>query len=500
MQVTAIWYRCRCAHGKTLGKQEVIHRDTDIVSAFRSVLSDRIGSDRYDLWFADAGISIVEQTIAIKVSTAFAVEQIRKTFYGDVLDAGEQAIGQAPQLDLQIVATPTTPATTTTIPNPVVISSTGASTDRTNQTTPTRPNATAKLLPIKSGANAGGRRFASLSTFVSGECNRLATCSTDLILNEFGQISPFFLHGPSGCGKTHLLEGIWSKVRSSHPRKRAVFLSAEQFTTYFLQALKGGGLPSFRRKYRGVDLLIIDDIQFFAGKQATIVELLHTIDANLREGGQLILAADRNPARLSSLGQELTARLSSGLACEMDPLDVETRRQLLKQMANDRKLDVADEVLNDVAEGAPGDGRQLSGLLNRLWVSSRAFEKPVSHTMAREVVRELFPTGRSIVRLNDIEKVICEEFSIEPETLKSNRRSREVSHPRMLAMWLARKHTRAGLSEISEFFGRRSHSTVLSAKTKVDHWIDDENGNPMADRDASIKEIVRRIEQRLKTG
>ena len=120
--------------------------------------------------------------------------------------------------------------------------------------------------------------------------------------------------------------------------------------------------------------------------------------------------------------------------------------------------------------------------------------------MAREVVRELFPTGRSIVRLNDIEKVICEEFSIEPATLKSNRRSREVSHPRMLAMWLARKHTRAGLSEISEFFGRRSHSTVLSAKTKVDHWIDNESGNPMADRDASVKDIVRRIEQRLKTG
>lgn len=499
MQVTAIWFRCRCAHGKTLGKQEVIHRDTDIVSAFRSVLSNRIGADRYDLWFADAEISIVEQTIAIDVSTAFAVEQIRKTFYRDVLEAGEQAIGQTPELDLQVVTTPTPPATPA-LASPVKDPSSTSQTERTSQPTPSQPTSPAKLLPIKSRTHAGGRRFASLSTFVSGECNRLATCSTDLILNEFGQISPFFLHGPSGCGKTHLLEGIWSKVRSTHPRKRAVFLSAEQFTTYFLQALKGGGLPSFRRKYRGVDLLIIDDIQFFAGKQATIVELLHTIDANLREGGQLILAADRNPARLSSLGQELTARLSSGLACEMEPLDFETRRLLLKQMANDRKLDVAEEVLTDVAEGAPGDGRQLSGLLNRLWVSSRAFEKPINHTMAREVVRELFPTGRSIVRLNDIEKVICEEFSIEPETLKSNRRSREVSHPRMLAMWLARKHTRAGLSEISEFFGRRSHSTVLSAKTKVDHWIDDESGNPMADRDASVKDIVRRIEQRLKTG
>ena len=492
------FYRCRCAHGKTLGKQEVIHRDTDIVSAFRSILSGRIGPDRYDLWFADAGITIVDQTIAIEVNTSFAIEQIRKTFNRDVLSAGEQAIGQMPRLELQVVAT----RSSSSVSKPVKESASNESTELNANPAPKLNRPSAKVFPVKlsGNGNGGGRRFASLSTFISGDCNRLATCSTDLILNEFGQISPFFLHGPSGCGKTHLLEGIWSKVRSTFPRKRAVFLAAEQFTTYFLQALKGGGLPSFRRKYRGVDLLIIDDIQFFAGKQATIVELLHTIDANLREGGQLILAADRSPTQLRSLGEELLARLSSGLACEMNPLDVETRRQLLKQMAADRKLDVAEDVLTDVAENAPGDGRQLSGLLNRLWVSSRAFEKPVSQTMARQIVRELFPTGRSIVRLNDIEKVICEEFSINPETLKSNRRSRDISHPRMLAMWLARKHTRAGLSEISEFFGRRSHSTVLSAKTKVDRWMGDDSGNLMANRDDSVKEIVRRIEQRLKTG
>ena len=475
----------------------MIHRDTDIVSAFCSLLCDRIGPDRFDLWFEESGISIVDQTVSIEVSTAFAVEQIRKTFLNDVLAAAEATIGQVPRVEFQVVKKHACSENANSnneneLTRPVTsISQTEPSHDK-------RPSAS--ILPIRGSDNKVGRRFASLSTFVSGDCNRLATCSADLILNELGQISPFFLHGPTGCGKTHLLEGIWSKVRTAYPRKRAVFLSAEQFTTYFLQALKGGGLPSFRRKYRAVDLLIVDDIQFFAGKQATIVELLHTIDANLREGGQLILAADRSPTQLQTLGQEMLARLSSGLACEMKSLDVNTRRKILKRLAESRNLDAAEDVLDEIANDAPGDGRQLSGLLNRLWVSSRAFKTPVNETMAREVVRELFPTGKTIVRLNDIERAICDEFSIAPDVLKSNRRSRDISHPRMLAMWLARKHTRAGLSEISEFFGRRSHSTVLSAKSKVDSWIGNSHETTLTDQNDSVRDIVSRIEQRLKTG
>lgn len=504
-------HRYRCALRDTLGKQEVIHRDTDIVSAFRTLLCDRLGSDRFDLWFADASMSIADNAILIAVNSAFAVEQIRKTFLTDLVEIGGTLLEQKPRVELHVAAPKVEPSQDASLGSqPTVrldVASDKAELDRVESAkshdpspaVPSQPNADARILSLRSTSqNAGGRRFASLKTFISGDCNKLATCSVDIILQDLGQISPFFLYGPSGCGKTHLLEGMWSSVRKAYPRKRVVYLSAEQFTTYFLQALKGGGLPSFRSKYRGVDLLIVDDIQFFAGKQATIVELLHTIDANLREGGQLILAADRSPAQLRSLGQELLARLSSGLACEMKPLDVETRHRLIKQMSKTRGLDVSAAVLNEVAESAPGDGRQLSGLLNRLLVSSRAFEKPVCQTMAREVVRELFPTGRSIVRLDDIEKVICEEFSIEPDKLKSNRRSRDVSHPRMLAMWLARKHTRAGLSEISEYFGRKSHSTVLSAKAKVDDWISKSlDGSNQTD---SVKEILSRVERRLRTG
>ena len=132
-------------------------------------------------------------------------------------------------------------------------------------------------------------------------------------------------YGPTSVGKTHLLEGIWTAARRSHQRLTAVYLSAEQFTSHFLEALRGSGLPSFRRKYRGVGLLMIDDLQFFVGKRATQVELLHTIDTFLREGRQLVFAADRSPAELAELGPELTTRLSSGLVCRIEPPDYATR-------------------------------------------------------------------------------------------------------------------------------------------------------------------------------
>ena len=147
------------------------------------------------------------------------------------------------------------------------------------------------------------------------------------------QSSPLFLFGPTGSGKTHLLEGIWSAVRSGSLRRRVLYLSAEQFTSMFLEALQGSGLPSFRYKYRHVDLLLIDDVQFFLGKRATLVELQNTIDALLREHRQLVLAADRSPAELSRFGPELTARFAGGLVCGIEPADSETRLGILRHLA-----------------------------------------------------------------------------------------------------------------------------------------------------------------------
>jgi chromosomal replication initiator protein len=318
-----------------------------------------------------------------------------------------------------------------------------------------------------------------------------------MVLQDPGKMNPLFVHGPSGSGKTHLLEGIWSEARRRGGR-RIIYLSAEQFTTYFLQALRGSGLPSFRQKYRAVDLLILDDVQFFAGKQATINEMLHTLDALLRESRQIVLAADRSPSELMSLGQELPARISGGIVCQLQPLDVPTRCDVLQQLALQRSLTISGSLASRIAERTTGDARQLAGFMNRLWATCQAIGESPSAALVDQLLDELFPNRGSVVRLDDIQRVICEEFGIDQEQLKSDGRSRRISQPRMLAMWLARKHTRAALTEIGEFFGRRSHSTVVSAQQKVDQWFSQGERLVCDRQESDIRALVSRLEQSLR--
>ncbi len=333
-----------------------------------------------------------------------------------------------------------------------------------------------------------------------GDCNRLSRTSADMVMQQLGEVSPLVIHGPTGVGKTHLVEGMWCQVRKTQPRCRTVYLSAEQFTTYFLEALKGSGLPSFRRKYRRVDLLIIDDIQFFAKKQATIVELASTIDEVLRDGRQIIMTADRPPSQLVELGAELGARLNGGLVCSMQPLDPATQQAVLRQWARQRNINLPDSVIEQTSQRTNGDARQLSGVLNRLRATSESLSQPITVRMAEEILDELLPATIQMIRLQDIERVVCDAFGLSRSSLQADVRTRAVSRPRMLAMWLARKHTAAGLSEISEYFGRRSHSTVVSANKKVNGWLQAGTMLPLPNQSRSVHDVVRQLEANLKAG
>jgi chromosomal replication initiator protein len=350
------------------------------------------------------------------------------------------------------------------------------------------------------GPHRPGRKFASLSSFVSGRTNALALASAEAVARRPGEITPLLLHGPTAVGKTHLLEGIWTAMRKSDGRSSAVYLSAEQFTSYFLEALRGSGLPSFRRKYRGVELLIIDDLQFFSGKRATQVELLHTIDTLLREGRQLAFAADRPPAELADLLPELTTRLGSGMVCRIEPPDYATRLGILARMAARRNLAVPPEVQQFIASRLTNHARELAGALCRLQATSEALGRPISLPLAEEALAEMIRHSGRVVRLPDIEKAVCAVFGLPASSLHTAGKAQRVSHPRMLAMWLARKHTRAALSEIGQYFGRRSHSTVISAGKRVDTWMAAGSTLLLADRPCDVEDAIRQVEQRLRAG
>ena len=321
-----------------------------------------------------------------------------------------------------------------------------------------------------------------------------------MVVQRPGELSPLVIHGPTGVGKTHLLEGIWSAARKARPSSAIIYLSAEQFTTHFLQALRGSGLPSFRQKYRGVELLLIDDLQFFCGKRYTQVELLYTIDTLVREGRQMVFAADRPPAKLSEFGPELSTRLQAGMVCRIEPPDYDTRLGIVTQMARRMNINAPLDVKQFIVSRLTSHARELSGALCRIQATSQATGMPISLPMAEEALAEMVHYSSRVIRLPDIEKAVCQTFGLEPASLQSGRKAKRVSHPRMLAMWLARKYTRVALSEIGQYFGRRTHSTVISAQKRVEDWLADHTSLEMADRVWDVNDAIRQVELCLMAG
>jgi chromosomal replication initiator protein len=478
--------------------------DREIVSAIRAQLADRIGKDRCEVWFGAATqLSVRGTTLVVTVTSQFFQDWLRTHFRKDLEAAALAACGKPLVPEFRIAAgdAPSTAAANGAIATAATAAAKGA--PGNVSPAPLQPVQSNGSLVSSAGSTAAiarRRRFSSLDTFVVGNSNCLAHKAAQMAAEEPGRYSPLLVHGPTGTGKTHLLEGICGAFRNARPRAAQVLLSAEQFTSYFLEALHGSGMPSFRRKYRDLELLVIDDVQFFTNKKATLVELLHTIDSFLGARRQLVFASDRSPAALKSLGPELMARLSGGMVCRLESAEYPTRLGIVRQHAKDLDLSVPEDVESYIASHFTTQSRELAGALKKLRAASLAHARPISLALAEEVLSELIDHHDRVVKLVDIEKAVCDVFGIDSKSLQSSGKTRTVCHPRMLAMWLARKHTRAGLSEIGSYFGRRSHSTVISAQKKIESWMSDTSPLKLACGSLSLEETIRRVEANLRAG
>ncbi len=360
---------------------------------------------------------------------------------------------------------------------------------------------TGRMSGDTNGSTAGKKKAPmSFDSFVIGSANKFAAMSARMVAERLSQANPLLICGPTGTGKTHLLQSIRHGYRAQNRRAKVVYLTAEQFTTSFVEAIRGRGLASFRQKYRTADLLIIDDIHFFESKRATLEEFLYTIDTLTADGQGLILASDRRPSELTGMGAEIISRLSAGLVAEMQLPDFETRVGILRNFAFEKKIVLQEDVLQAIATHVTVGPRQLSGALNRLHVMSMAYETPITRAFVERELHQLDQQQNRPVRLTDIQKAVCEVFGMDASVLKSNKKSRAVSGPRMLAMWLARKYTHAALSEIGTFFGRRSHSTVLSAQKRIETLMSQQQSIEIANQACSMDEAIRRLEYALRTA
>jgi len=485
--------------------QEVTTDDTDIVSALRRALIDKVGTQRFGLWFGpNTHFALDEGKLVVGAPSRFLRDWISSNFRSEIEAACRSVMERCPQIEF-LIDEPRANRNTDSAESPSSHSSPSSAAESLRVVSPEKSTSTSPDITSSGrgqAAQPGHKRGHVLrfETFVTGPCNKTARAASEMILDEPGVFSPLLIHGPTSVGKTHLLQAILAAARGSRLGQSAVYLTAEQFTTYFLEALRGSGLPSFRQKYRGVKLLLVDDLQFFRGKRSTLVELLYTVDTLQRRDHQLVFAADRPLAELADLGAELIARLSAGNECPIRRPDYATRLDIVEQMARRFGLSVPREVQEFIAARLTSHARELSGALCRLRATSEAFHRPINLAMAEQSLDEMIRHSYRVVRLPDIQKAVCDVLGIQPESLQAGRRAKRISHPRMLAMWLARKHTRAALSEIGHFFGRRSHSTVVSAQKRVDAWLANREQLELADRTLGVDEAIQRVEQALLAG
>ncbi|GAB5404959.1 MAG: hypothetical protein Aurels2KO_31900 [Aureliella sp.] len=494
---------------------DVNQGDTDVPAQVRSALIQRISSERYDLWIsADTTWSWDGQTLGLCFTSEFASQIARKMLGRELCAVAKEQLGECKvdfgfeDRDGEIVEdTVAVEATSSesSKPSAASIPSTSRQADRHASLIPlseapvsgaAAPNVSASTSPASSGAPPQKDLWRSIQR---GEANQLACTTATLVINDPGRLTPVFLSGPTGCGKSLLAAAITQQLRTTKRMRRVVHMTSEQFTNDFMEGLRGGGLPMFRRKYREVEALVLDDIQFFAGKKSTLAEVKHTLDNLLTQGKQVVCTADRSLNELGALGPDIVGRLRGGLVTPMFPLDASLRADMLSGLLQAEGIEVDEEVIRQLAEKCAGDGRVVGGIAKRLMATASLKSGRLTWEQCWNAVYDLVQATQPVVRIGDIERVVCNVFGLEPQSLQSPSKMRNVSQPRMLAMFLARKYTPAAYKEIGEYFGRRRHSTVISAEKTVESWLQDTSETPVA-RGMSVRDALRHVESQLQVG
>lgn len=310
----------------------------------------------------------------------------------------------------------------------------------------------------------------TFDSFITGKSNELARAAA-LRVAESPTVTynPLFLYGGVGLGKTHLMHAIGWHIRQRFPERRVVYLSAEKFMYQFIRALRFKDTMAFKEQFRSVDVLMIDDIQFIAGKESTQEEFFHTFNALCDQNRQIIVSGDRSPSDLEGIEERMRSRLGWGLVADIHPTDFELRLSILQAKAEKNGLtNIPQEVLEFLARRITSNIRELEGALNRISAYASLVGKPVTVTSAQEVLQDLLRANDRKVTIEEIQKRVAEHYSIRFADMHSPRRARAVARPRQVAMYLAKQLTSRSLPEIGRKFGGRDHTTVMHAVRKIE--------------------------------
>ncbi len=309
----------------------------------------------------------------------------------------------------------------------------------------------------------------TFDTFVIGNGNRFAHAASLAVAEAPAKAyNPLFIYGGVGLGKTHLMHAIGHYVLEHNPNANVVYLSSEKFMNEFINSIRDNETVEFRNKYRNVDVLLIDDIQFLAGKEQTQEEFFHTFNSLHENSKQIVISSDRPPKEIPTLEDRLRSRFEWGLITDISPPDLETRIAILRKKAKAENLDIPNEVMVYIANQIDTNIRELEGALIRVVAYSSLVNRDMDVELAAEALKDIIPAARpKVITIETIQKAVSEKFNIKMEDFASKKRTKSIAFPRQIAMYLSRELTDLSLPKIGEEFGGRDHTTVIHAYDKI---------------------------------
>lgn len=424
----------------------------------------RVNKQIHDTWFKPLSIDSVEgKEITLVAPNRFFCEWIREHYYEMLLDE----IGRISKIDgLRI---------NLVIKNGQQIQNEIPSPEKTGRS--------------RRGVHLNAKY--TFGSFVVGSCNQFAHAASLAVAESPARAyNPLFLYGGVGLGKTHLLNAIGNFILEKRPGTRIAYLSSEQFTNEVINSIRYDKMLEFRNKYRGVDTLLMDDIQFIAGKERTQEEFFHTFNALYEAHKQIVLSSDRFPKEIPTIEERLRSRFEWGLIADLQVPDLETRIAILRKKGETEGIDLPDEVAHLLAENIRGNVRELEGALIRVGAFSSLTGQSITLDLAKKILRDAVQV-KKIITAEEIQRVVADRFHLKLAEMKSKKRTKTIVQPRQITMYLCRELTSLSFPEIGRHFGGKDHTTVIHACRQIEKRVE---------ADASFKQLVDSILRQLREG
>lgn len=468
---------------------------TDVWNNCLQIIKDNIPAQSFKTWFEPIkALRLEGNVLTIQVPSLFFYEWLEEHYVGLLRKTVKKQLGEEGRLEYNIVVE----KSSNNIPYTTNMPSNGNGAEGKNQSMP-MPISLNKdiknpfVIPglKKLQVDPQLNQNYTFENFIEGDCNRLARSAGYAVAGKPGGTSfnPLMIYGGVGLGKTHLVQAIGNEIKRNLTDKLVLYVSCEKFTQQFVDALKNNNINDFVNFYQAMDVLIMDDVHNFAGKEKTQDIFFHIFNHLHQSGKQLIITSDKPPKDLSGLEERLLSRFKWGLSADLQIPDLETRMAILNKKMYSDGIELPSEVIEYVAHNIDNNVRELEGAMVSLLAQSTLNKKEIDLNLAKSMLKNFIKNSSKEISMEFIQKLVCEYFEVPIEMVKSKTRKREIVQARQISMYLAKLHTKTSLKSIGAFFGGRDHSTVIYACQTVDDLID---------TDKKFKGYVADIQKKLK--